>query len=128
MAEVSTLSPEELNEMANEGNTWYEQYGHDFFKPVKMPEVIQTPLAIEQPQTNERVPGEGFNPVINRPACSKPTPTGKFKCSICGKSFARRQRLEACENDHKKMKPYACQSLCGEPNWYVPYLRCCRLF
>lgn len=103
--------------MANEWRTWYEQYGEDFFKPVEMPEVVQTPPATEQPQTDETAPGEGLNPLINRPTRSKPIPTGKFKCLVCGKSFARQQRLEACENNHRKEKPYHCRSLCGDPNW-----------
>jgi hypothetical protein len=67
--------------MAIEWNTWYEQYGHDFYKPVEMPEVVQTPLAIEQLQTDETVPREGFNSVINHLARSEPDPTKKFKMS-----------------------------------------------
>ena len=105
--------------MADKWRTWYEEYGHDFFKPVEMPDVDQAPPPVERPQANEIAPEEDLNPLISPPITSQLVATRKFKCPVCRKSFARRQRLEACENNHRKEKPYHCQSLCGEPNWYV---------
>jgi hypothetical protein len=58
-AAASTLSPEQLNEMADKWHTWYEQYGDDFFHPVEMSEVDKAPPATGQLQADADAIGLG---------------------------------------------------------------------
>jgi hypothetical protein len=40
-------------------------------------------------------------------------------CHQCGKTFARRELAEGCENRHQNLRPLSCTKQCGESNWYV---------
>jgi hypothetical protein len=42
---------------------------------------------------------------------------GGFRCSTCGRAFARMSRLENCQNKHKGLKPYMCSGTCGRVKW-----------
>jgi hypothetical protein len=42
---------------------------------------------------------------------------GTLRCSTCDRTFARRSRLETCQNNHKGLKPHVCSGACGKLGW-----------
>lgn len=42
---------------------------------------------------------------------------GKFHCDICGRRYARRERMETCQSNHREEKKHICKGECGVVGW-----------
>lgn len=88
---------------------------------------IDDPFEVEEPEpdnlphqaTGSIDPSRSPIAIKNTQEATTPGSEKKFKCTVCGKTFARKQRLEACQNKHQGERPYICGGLCGVKPWYL---------
>ena len=117
----TSLMSDEFPEWVDRWYAWYEEHGAECFglSGAEQPPPATTEQANETyPELDSVPPGPNVN--------VGPFVSGKFQCTFCGKGFARRQRLEACEHQHRGQQPYVCEGSCGKENWYV-YIAPCSI-
>jgi hypothetical protein len=100
---------------ANRWHDWYDEHGAELLElsGVEQPPPVGTQANQLYPELDLVLPGPNVN--------IGPVGANKFQCKYCGKGFARRQRLEACENEHRGERPYVCDASCGREDWYVVF-------
>jgi hypothetical protein len=85
--------PDGFSEWVDRWYAWYEENGAEYFglSAIEQPQPA-TPAQANEPHLELDLVPPGPNANVG------PVVTNKFQCAFCGKGFARRQRLEACEN------------------------------
>jgi hypothetical protein len=108
----TSSTSDEFSEWVDRWYAWYEENGAECFGLSGVEQPATTSQANEPyPNLDLAPPGPNMNvgPVV----------TNQFQCMFCGKGFDRRQRLEACMNQHRGERPYVCDASCGRDNWCV---------